>query len=164
MPMVMPVRDLSSRPVRPVDPPCSFRRNFPSPSQSSLGGLCTLACALIDAAFCNPRQQLIRVRLLLQGVTEEFNNLVLAEKFCPGPQRSVTRNLIVLGCLRGGQDAGIAHGTVLDFIDDMLALGDDAQHGRADLATRHLSDRLKYLLKSLQVLLGLVAIVGKCLL
>ena len=73
----------------------------------------------------------------------------------PRDQRPVARDLVVLGGLGGGDQAGVQRLRIVRLADDFLAFLDDALDRRAGLGLRRFADDLEHLLEPGDVLLGL---------
>jgi len=89
----------------------SIKTSLSSPDQLRrllVGGQWSLGRAFVDAAIRDRCQKLIGVLFLSQRFAEKFNCFGLAQKFRPRTERSVTRDFIVLGSLRGCQDTCVA--------------------------------------------------------
>ena len=127
-------------------------------------GLCRVA---VDLAFGECCQLAILVLLLIQAQLEEIDDLQIAQLFlidrlpmtelvCPGDERAVAVDLVVLDRLSRRDDRRIPEVLVLDLANDLLALLDEAQNGLARHALRGLAQRLKDLVQALDLLLRLL--------
>src|SRR5271165_370406 len=116
---------------------------------------------LIDLAVRELVEKLVGLLLLGQRLLEQFGDIVLAARHGPGDRGPVARHLVVLDRLRVGEQGGIEQRTLLEFLQDLLALFDDAVDRLAGLAAGAAAHRLERLLQALDLMLGLFAMLGE---
>jgi hypothetical protein len=118
-----------------------------------VGSLC---CFGIDGRIGQFGQGVVGLLLFGKRLIQEFDRVLQVELGSPRLERAVTRNLIVLDGLRGGEQAGIKRGLALVFVHDLLALVEDAFDGVAFLAARRFAQKFEDLLQTLDLSFGFV--------
>src|SRR5262249_22585747 len=88
---------------------------------------------LEHAARRDLRQELVRVRLLVERLVHQVLDVVVAAVAGELTRGPVARDLVVLDALRGADQRGVLRHRVAAHGDDLLALGDEALHPLADL-------------------------------
>ena len=110
---------------------------------------------LIDLADCEIAQEFVGFPLFLPRLAQQLRRIIHPEFLGPGRQRAVSRHLVVLDRLRGGEQAGIEGRGAFVFVHDLLAFVENAHDGIASLAAGRLAEQFKYLLEALDA--GLLA-------
>src|SRR5690554_3837031 len=102
------------------------------------GGFCHLVCRGIGKS----RQVLVGLRLFLQRLVEQLDDVLLAKNLSPALQRAVAGDLVMLDSLSGRDQAGIKSRGALELFHDLFALVDDAFNRGACLALSALAKDL----------------------
>ena len=109
----------------------------------------------VDAlAHCDGGELLVRRLLLVQVGRQQPDDVVAAERFRPGNQRAVARDLVVLDRLRCADDGGIEHFLVGDFAGDFVGFANEAVDRGAFHALRLLAELLEDLVEPRDLVLG----------
>ncbi len=93
-------------------------------------------CAVVDRLLGKPIEQLIGVVLLLQCLLQESQGLTMSLSSCPGDQRAISSDFVMLHSLCIRNDCCITDLLVADLIHHLLSLADQAFSCLADLALR----------------------------
>src|ERR1700722_6625449 len=91
---------------------------------------------LIDRDLRNPRQRRIGLFFFVERLIEQPHGVVQAKLLRPGLQGAVSRNFIMLDCLRRCQQTGVERRGALVLLHDLGALFGDADNGVAGLGLR----------------------------
>src|SRR4029079_3820345 len=89
---------------------------------------------LVDAAFGERRQLLVRRLLLVQRLLQQLDGIGVPHRLGPGDQRAVGGHLVVLGALAGRDQAGVHRGLVEVLFHDRLTIFYDFQNAVAVFA------------------------------
>ena len=92
---------------------------------------------------------------LLEGLLDEFGDVVVAEVLGDGAGGAIAGDLIMLYALGGADEAGIADWILGVFADELGALLDEAFHGLAFVAGEFFVEDSGDLLETLDVAFGL---------
>ena len=108
------------------------------------------------------RQLRIRRLFFIERLLEQVGGLAVSHHLGPGDERPVCRHLIVLGALAGSDEAGI-HGRLVEvFLEDRLALLDDAGDAVAMLAPDPLVKAREHLFETIDVAFRLFEVRFEC--
>src|SRR5262249_53271837 len=84
------------------------------------GGRCLVDARAEHAARRALRQQLVRVRLLVERLLEQVAGVVEPELSRERPGSAVRRDLVVLDALRRRDDRGVLRNRIAGHVDDLL--------------------------------------------
>src|SRR6476619_5785705 len=123
------------------------------------------ACSpAVDAfAKCDRGELLVRSLFFVEVRIEQPNDIVVAEAFCPGNQRSIPGNLIVLDGLRRSDNGRIQHIFVRDFTGQLVRLADQTVDGRTLHPFRLLAKLLEDLVKPADLVFRFLEVILKTL-
>src|SRR3954452_2923933 len=118
---------------------------------------------LEHAAGGDLRQELVGLRLLVEGLVHQVLDAVVAAVTGELPGRAVGGDLIVLDALRRSDQRRVLGGRIALHLAPLLALGDEALHALADLGRARDTDLAECLLDALQMIVRLLEMVLECL-
>jgi putative tryptophan/tyrosine transport system substrate-binding protein len=138
----------------------SFHGLFLLPRGRINPGFCVLCRfgMLIDAAFGDFRQSLIRLFFLGQGILQQLTGFIQSQFLRPGPQRPVARDFVMLDRLCRREQAGIQSWASLVFLHYFLPFLDDANDGIASLAARRFVQLGKHFVEAFDMVLGFILV------
>src|SRR5258708_4990461 len=104
------------------------------------------------------RELFVSFFLFLEGLVQQSARFALAQQVRPSPHAAVSRDLVMLDALRGGDQRSIHNFALEILLHDFLALLDKAHHAGAFFAGRFLAEVVKDFLQAIHVAAGLLQV------